>query len=76
MPSSNPRQPPTTYALELRHADGTASRMALSQAPGRLYNVGDVIELHDAEWKVAEITMDEDGPTVLICDSVERQGGG
>jgi hypothetical protein len=74
MPRKNP-EPPTTYALQLRHADGTSSSMALSQAPGRLYNVGDVIELSDAEWKVAEIRADEDGPTVLICDSLDRQDG-
>ncbi len=51
------------------------SRMALSQAPGRLYEVGDAIELRDSEWKVAEIATDEDGRTVLTCDSVERQDG-
>jgi hypothetical protein len=70
-----PPQPTTTYAVVLRHADGTTSRMALSQAPGRLYDVGDVIELRDLKWKVAEIAMDGDGRTVLTCDSVERQDG-
>lgn len=75
MSSSSPRQPTTTYAVVLRHADGKTSRLALSQAPGRLYELGDVIELRDSEWKVAEITMDEDGRTFLICDSVERQDG-
>ena len=55
---SDARQPSTTYAVVLRHADGTTSRMALSQAPGRLYEVGDLIELRDSEWKVAEITTD------------------
>jgi hypothetical protein len=72
MPSEQ-RQTATTYAVVLRHPDGTTSSLALSQAPGRLYVVGDVIELRDSEWKVAEITVDEDGRTVLICDSVERQ---
>jgi hypothetical protein len=70
---SEPRQPTTTYAVVLRHADRTRSRMALSQAPGRLYAVGDAIELRDSEWKVDEITVDEDGRTVLMCGSVERQ---
>jgi hypothetical protein len=75
MQGPQPRQPTTTYSVVLRHADGTTSRMALSQAPGRLYDVGDAIELRDSEWKVAEIAMDEDGRTVLTCDSVERQDG-
>ena len=74
MPSESP-QPTTTYAVVLRHADGTTSRMVLSQAPGRLYEIGDVIEVRDSEWRVAEITMDEDGRTVLSCDSVEREKG-
>ena len=72
MPSSNPREPPTTYAVVLRHPGGTTSKIALSQAPGRLYEVGNVIELRDAEWRIAEIGVDEDGRTVLICDSVEH----
>lgn len=41
--------------------------MTLSQAPGRLYVVGDVIELRDSEWTVAEIAVDE-GRTVLVCE--------
>jgi hypothetical protein len=72
---SDPRRLPTTYAVVLRHADGTTSRMVLSQAPGRLYEIGDVIEVRDSEWRVSEIAMDEDGRTVLTCDSVERQDG-
>lgn len=72
---SDPRRPPTTYAVVLRHADGTTSRMVLSQAPGRHYEIGDVIEVRDSEWRVAEITMDDDGRTVLSCDSVEREKG-
>lgn len=64
---SEPRQPNTTYAVVLRHPDGTSSRMTLSQAPGRLYVVGDVIELRDSEWTVAEIAVDE-GRTVLVCE--------
>jgi hypothetical protein len=36
--------PPTTYALVLLYADGSTSRVTVSQAPGRIYNVGDTIE--------------------------------
>ena len=60
------RVPPTTYALILLFADGSKSRVTVSQAPGRLYNVGDTIEAHDATWQVAGITMGDRVP-VLTC---------
>jgi hypothetical protein len=34
--------------LVLLYADGRTSRVTVSQAPGRLYNVGDAIEARDA----------------------------
>ena len=49
---------------------------ALTDPRSPLRRVGDVIELREAAWKVAEVILDEDGRAVLICDSLERQDGG
>lgn len=58
--------PPTTYALVLLHADGSTAQLTVTQAPGRLYSVGDTIEARGAQWRVVDFTLGDRVP-VLTC---------